>query len=368
MLFSASGVLGIQRFGSEFYYVSRQATCAVFGLALMILISHIPYQKLSPLAAPLLLIQIILVAATQFGPFGHEAQGASRWLRLGPFSFQPSEMARFTVALYLARFLSKPLPLTTDLTQSVGKVLLRIAPVFLLLLLIFKQRDLGTPALLIGVVLGMIFVAGIRLRYFVSLLIAGGAFVTLSMLYSPYRRRRVLAFLDPWADPQGSGFQTLQSFISLYSGKVFGVGIGNGNSKLFYLPEVHTDFIFALIGEELGFVGAILLVLLFGTLIYLMLKSATNAKDAFGKYLGIGLTLSLAIQIAVNLGGVTGTLPVKGLPLPFLSWGRSALLVNLCLMGVFLNIVRQAVVPTETRPAVPTRPQRAGVPPTKPTR
>lgn len=341
MLFSASGVLGVQRFGSEFYYVSRQATCAVFGLAAMILLSRVPYQKFSALAAPLLILQIVLVAATQVGPFAHEAQGASRWLRIGPLAFQPSELARFTVALYLARVLSK---MTTSEPGSapLTTLALRMAPVFLLLFLIFKAPDLGTTALLIGVSLGMIFVAGVRMRYFLGLFAAGAVFITISMLYSPYRRRRLLAFMDPWADPQGSGFQTLQSFISLYSGKFFGVGLGNGNSKLFYLPEVHTDFIFALIGEELGFAGAILLVLVFATLIYLMLKASYAAKDAFGRYLGIGLTLSFAIQIAINLGGVTGTLPVKGLPLPFLSWGRSALLVNLCLMGVFLNIVRQA--------------------------
>ncbi len=350
MLFSASGVLGIQRYGSEFYYVSRQAAIALVGVTLMATLSHFPYQKLSALATPLLFLQIALAAITLYSPLAHQALGATRWIRFGPLSFQPSELARFTVALYLARYLSTPKPPTVQ-----GNVL-RILPVFVLLFLIFRQPDLGTTALLLGVVLGMIFVAGVRLRYFVGFGISIATFVTLAMLYSPYRRRRLLAFLDPWADPQGSGFQTLQSFISLYSGKVFGVGLGNGNSKLFYLPEVHTDFIFALIGEELGFVGAISLVMLFATLIYLMLKTATYARDDFGKYLAIGLTLSFALQIAVNLGGVTGTLPVKGLPLPFLSWGRSALLVNLFLMGVFLNIVRQAQAPSAAPRAAPRPP------------
>jgi cell division protein FtsW len=332
----------VQRHGTEFYYVSRQALCGLFGLALMLVLSRVPYQKLSVIASPLLLLQIILVAMTMLSPLGHEAQGASRWLRLGPLSFQPSEMARFTVALYLARHLSRPA------SPSLSANLLRFAPVSLLLLFIFRQPDLGTTALLLAVIIGMLFVAGLKLRYFAALVFSGAVFVTLSMLYSPYRMRRLTAFLDPWADPQGSGFQTLQSFISLYSGKVFGVGLGNGSSKLFYLPEVHTDFIFALIGEELGFIGAALTIVAFGALVYLMFKSAAYAKEPFGKYLGIGLALSFAIQIAVNLGGVTGTLPVKGLPLPFLSWGRSALLVNLCLMGVFLNIVRQAQPKTAT--------------------
>src|SRR5262249_53346425 len=152
-------------------------------------------------------------------------------------------------------------------------------------------------------------------------------------LHSDYRRRRLIAFLNPWADPQGSGFQAIQSFLSIHSGKLFGMGIGNGNSKLFYLPEVHTDFIFSLIGEELGFLGATLLLALFLYFTYLLFKASSRAPDAFGRYLAFGLSLCLGLQVIINLGGVTGLIPIKGFPLPFLSWGRSALVVNLLMVG-----------------------------------
>lgn len=338
MLFSATGVLGLQRHGSEFYFISRQAACAVIGFLMMIAIAQVRYQLLGRVALPLLLLQIALVGATYVGGIGHFALGATRWLRVGGFTFQPSELAKVTVSIYLAAVLAKhrEAPLTPK-----GWAL-RLAPVGLLLLMILKQPDLGTTVLLTAILLGLLFISGMKLRYCFGLVGVGGAFFLYSMLHSEYRRRRVMAFLNPWADPQGNGFQTIQSLLSLHSGKLFGVGLGNGNSKLFFLPEVHTDFIFALIGEELGFVGAIALLLLFIYFAYLLFRAAFHARDSFGCYLALGLSLSLVLQILVNLGGVTGLLPVKGLPLPFISWGRSALVVNLVVVGILLNIVKQS--------------------------
>ncbi len=340
LLFSATGVLGVQRFGSEFYYILRQSACVAIGLGLMFAVSRVRYQVWARLAYVLLGLQIVLVAATLVSPLSQHAMGASRWLNLRVFSFQPSELAKITVTLYLARILARS---HTEPISARGWAI-ALAPVALLFGLIFRQPDLGTPVLLTIIMLALFFVSGMRPIYFVSLIGSGGALVLYSALHSEYRRRRVLAFLNPWGDPTGNGFQTIQSFLSFHSGRLLGVGIGNGNSKLFFLPEVHTDFIFSLVGEELGFVGAIALLALFAYFSYLLFKASLASADALGRYLAFGLALSIVLQISVNLGGVVGLLPIKGLPLPFLSWGRSALIVDLVVMGILLNIIRQSAI------------------------
>lgn len=340
MLFSATGVLGLQRHDSEFYFVIRQGISAALGLGLLVLFSKVRYQAWGRIAYPLMAAQMLLVAATLFSGLGHHAQGATRWLRIGSFGFQPSEMAKVTVAIYVAHLLALRHQAPLSLKSWIGHG----APLLGLLFLIFRQPDLGTTALLVCMTLGLFFIAGARLAYIFGFLGGGAALLVFSMLHSDYRRRRLFAFLNPWADPQGSGFQTIQSFLSIHSGRLFGVGLGNGNSKLFYLPEVHTDFIFSLVGEELGFVGAIFLLLLFIYFAYLLFRVSFQAKDPFACYLAFGLSLALALQIAVNLGGVTGVVPVKGLTLPFISWGRSALLVNLAMVGILLNIIKQSAI------------------------
>ncbi len=338
MLFSATGIMGVQQHGSEFYYVNRQALCGILGLFFMFLLSRTKYQWWGKLAIPLLLIQLTLNFVTIFTHLGHNAGGATRWLKLGPVQFQPSELAKISVTLYVAYMLST----LQELKASRKFWIVHGGLILLVLFSVFRQSDLGSTVLLSCIILGLFFIGGARTTYLLGVLGAGIGAALFAMLHSEYRRRRVMAFLNPWADPQGSGFQTIQSFLSFHSGKIFGVGIGNGNSKLFFLPEVHTDFIFALIGEELGFVGAITLLVMFAYFGYLLFKASFHAPDNFGKYLGFGLSLSLLLQVSVNLGGVTGILPVKGLPLPFISWGRSALFVNLLMMGILLNIVRQS--------------------------
>ena len=348
ILFSATGVMGLQRYGSEFHYVIRQAICSAVGLAAMVLIARVPHSTWRKIALPGILGQIAIVALTLFSPFAHHAQGASRWLRIGEVAFQPSELSRITVALYVAHLLT---------LRQEGKIRwkhvpVRLLPVVALFALLLRQPDMGTTIQLTLVTASLLFLAGIRLRYFAGAAALGGLAVMYLTLTSDYRRRRLFAFLNPWADPQGSGFQTIQSFMSFLSGKIFGVGLGNGNSKLFFLPEVHTDFIFALVGEELGFVGAIGLCFAFFYLCYLVCLAPSRAKDIFGSYFAFGLALSIVLPILVNLGGVTGLLPVKGLPLPFISWGRSALLVNLLITGLLLSILRGPVTtPSDTREA-----------------
>lgn len=343
-LFSATAVMGIQKHSSEFYYVLRQSGCAIIGLLLMWLISRVPYQRWRALSYPLLFLQITLLIATHVGPFKHFALGATRWLKIGPLLFQPSELAKITVSIFFAALLARhkenPLPLKKWISNG--------APILLTLLLIFRQPDLGTTTLLVIVLIGMLFISGLKISYLISFLGLGSLGFVFSIVQYDWRRRRLFAYLNPWADPQGTGFQTIQSFLSFHSGQLFGTGLGSGNSKLFFLPEVHTDFIFALIGEETGFLGAIILLAMFTYFSYLLFKVSFHSKDAFGCYLSFALALSIALQIVVNLGGVTGLLPVKGLPLPFISWGRSALIVNLALMGILLNIVKSSsIIPTE---------------------
>ena len=338
ILFSATGVPALQRYGSEFYFVSRQAITAIAGFFLMLLLSRVKYQFWYRLAYAFFGIQILLIAATFVPGIGHHAQGATRWIKFQGLLFQPSELAKIAVPLFISRVLAdyKSMPLSSRHIFGVTLSLI------LLLGLIVKQPDLGTTTLLVLTILGTFFIAGLSLMYLLTGFALGGIGFSLALLHYEYRRKRLFAFLNPWADPQGSGFQTIQSFLSFYSGGIFGSGIGNGNSKLFYLPEVHTDFIFALIGEELGFVGAVAVVALFIYFVYLLFRTSFRALEPFACYLAFGLAFLLAAQVAVNLGGVTGLLPVKGLPLPFISWGRSALVVNLAMVGILLNIVRQS--------------------------
>jgi cell division protein FtsW len=338
MLFSATGVLGIQRHSSEFYFLSRQFIGALLGIALMGLISNVRYQFWGRIAYLIIAAQIALVGLTYIPGIGHQASGATRWIKLGPLLFQPSELAKISVSIYLAALLA----LHKRQGVSPKKWIFSLVPVLILLALILKQPDLGTTALLCVMMLGMLFLAGARPVYLVSFIGVGGVAMLVSMLLTDYRRKRLFTFLNPWIDPQGAGFQSIQSFLSFHSGKALGVGLGNGNSKLFFLPEVHTDFIFALIGEELGFVGAFSLLILFVYFAYLCLKICFKARDHFASFLALGLSLSLILQIAVNVGGVTGVLPLKGLPLPFISWGRSALIVNLAVVGILLNILKQS--------------------------
>ena len=338
ILFSASGILGIQRHQSEFYFITRQATAGLAGFVALFVMARLKLSFLRTMAFPILILQICLVALTHLPSFGHAAGGATRWLRIHGFVFQPSETAKIALSIYLARILS------TNQSNPLSKRawVFWMVPVTVLLALIFKQPDMGTTVLLVAMALAMFFVAGIRLTYVLGTIGIGSAGFIVAMLHSDYRRRRFSAFLNPWADPQGTGFQTIQSLISFHSGRLFGTGIGNGNSKLFFLPEVHTDFIFALIAEELGFMGAAILLLTFAYLTYTLFKTSARGPCSFSSLLAFGLALSLSLQICVNLGGVTGLLPVKGLPLPFISWGRSALIANLAMIGILLNIARSS--------------------------
>jgi cell division protein FtsW len=272
-------------------------------------------------------------------PLGQSINGTRRWLRLGPLSFQPVELAKFALVLYLASFLRRREAVLGSFCHGFLPVLLVAGAMAGLTVL---QPDLGNSLALVLLALALAYLAGGRVTHMAAVAAAALPVVALLIALKPYRWRRMVAFMAPWDDPQGSGFQIIQSFLALGSGGLLGRGLGESRQKLFYLPEPYTDFIFAIIGEELGLMGTAAVVALFAALVWRGLRIGARAPDAFGSYLALGLTIMIATQTLVNVGVVTGALPTKGLPLPFISFGGSALLMTLFSTGVLLNISQHA--------------------------
>ena len=339
MVYSASAIVAADRFHDPFFFLKKQLFWAVLGFGCLWGGMLLDYRWLERLVMPLLGLSFALLVLVLVPPFGQSINGTRRWFHLGPVSFQPVELAKFSLVLYLASFLTRRQEIIARFTEGLLPILLVAGSMAALTLL---EPDLGNGLALIILTLAMAYLAGARVRHMVA--IAGCALPAVIALIAmkPYRWRRMVAFMNPWDDPQGSGFQIIQSFLAMGSGGWFGLGLGESKQKLFYLPEPYTDFIFAIIGEELGLAGAALVVGLFAVLIWRGLRIGLRAPDAFGSYLALGLTIMLATQTVVNLGVVTGALPTKGLPLPFVSFGGSALLMTMFSAGVLLNISQHA--------------------------
>ena len=335
MVYSASAIVAADRFHDPFFFLKKQLFWAVLGLGCLWAGMLLDYRWLERLVIPLLVVSFALLVLVLVPPFGQSINGTRRWFHVGPVSFQPVELAKFSLVLYLASFLTRRQEVIARFAEGLLPILLVTGGMAALTLL---QPDLGNSLALIILTLALAYMAGARVLHMAA--IAGCALPVVIALIAmkPYRWRRMVAFMNPWDDPQGSGFQIIQSFLALGSGGWLGVVLGDSKQKLFYLPEPYTDFIFAIIGEELGLVGATAIVALFALLIWRGLRAGLRAPDAFGAYLGLGLTIMLATQTLVNLGVVTGALPTKGLPLPFISFGGSALLMALFSAGVLLNI------------------------------
>ncbi len=326
--------------------VARQATWVAVGALLMVVVMRVDYRAwqhptvintaLGGVFVALLLLVVMKVAGT-----GHDVKGAVRWLGVGSVGIQPSEFAKLAVILFVAKLLSQRMERINDLRSvvvPVGSVLGAMS------LLILYQPDLGTTVSICLVAFSMLFAAGLSLRYIgLSALVATPALYVLVWLV-PYRRARVLAFLDPWADPLGSGFQVIQSLIAVGTGGVFGRGLMEGLQKLRFLPEPHTDFIYAVIAEETGLLGALAVLMALIVIAWRGLRIAANAQDRFGAFLAIGLTTMMAVQGLINISVVLGLLPTKGLPLPFVSSGGSSMLVNLIGLGILLNVSQHAAI------------------------
>lgn len=318
-----------------FYYFKRHAFTMMLGALALYLLYRMNPSTLRRAAVPLLIFSFVLLLMVFVPTIGVTAGGARRWIRLWPTTFQPSELVKLAMVVYLARYLSSP-EYSTDRFRSFVKP---IAVMALFQVVFLKQPDFGATMSLGILTFSLLFISGMRLKYLASVLVLAAP-VVVKLLMEPYRLRRITSFLDPWKDPQGGGFQLIQSFISLGSGGVTGIGLGESKQKLSFLPASHTDFIFCLVGEELGLIGASVVMALFMLLFFRGLAAANKSGDRFHYYLAYGLTLMVSVQALINFAVVTGMVPTKGLPLPFVSYGGSALLVNMAAVGILLRISR----------------------------
>jgi cell division protein FtsW len=317
------------------YYLERQGIYAAIGIVLMVVAQRWDFRRLRPMAPTFVLVALVLLTAVL--AVGPAVNGARRWISAGPAVFQPSEVAKLALAVWAAAYLTrKPAPRTLkELARPIGA----LAGVFAILLLL--EPDLGTAIALMLMLAAVLLVAGTPVGVLVPGIGIMAAVGTIAIWLEPYRRARFFAFLHPTQDPQGIGYQTMQGLISMGSGGVSGVGIGNGIGRLFYLPEAHTDMIFANIGEELGFLGTAGVIAAYGVFAYAGLRIALRCKDPFGKRLATGLTALVCAQAAVNIAAVMGVAPLTGIPLPFLSYGGSSLVVLLASVGILLNIAER---------------------------
>ncbi|MBI5188039.1 MAG: putative lipid II flippase FtsW [Nitrospirae bacterium] len=320
---------------TEFYYFKRHIFTMLIGFGIMFFAYRLKLSTIKKMAVPLLIFSFVLLILVFVPGIGVSANNARRWIRLWPSTFQPSELVKLSMVIFLAKYMSM-LGYRTDSLVSFIKPVLVMA-VFQVVFL--KQPDFGSVISLTLLTFIMLFLSGIRLRYLAYLLVLALP-VIYKLIMEPYRLKRVMAFLDPWKDPQGSGFQLVQSFIALGSGGLTGVGLGKSRQKLAFLPESHTDFIFSLIGEELGFIGVLVVITLFLFLFIKGISIANRSRDRFVYYLAFGLSLMISLQTLINFAVATGMVPTKGLPLPFISYGGSSLFVNMAAIGILLNISR----------------------------
>ena len=345
MIFSASAITAQQMYGHSYIFVARQATWLVLGLLGMFALMKLDYHRLrEPAVVYTVLCAVLVMLVGTF--FLDKSHATHRWIKLGPLNLQPSELAKLAVILYLAWFLDLRRRKATSLEFSkqdfFETILPAVAPIFVCVALIVVQPDLGTSVDVVLIMAAMLFVAGLSWKWLAVGAAAGLPALLLLIMNASYRQARLIAFLHPDSDPQGAGFQLLQSLIAVGSGGFTGVGLMESKQKLFYLPEAHTDFIFAVISEELGFLGATVVIVLFAMYAWRGLRAAFTAPDGFGRMVALGVTAMVLFQALINFAVVLGMMPTKGIPLPFVSYGGSSLLVMLLATGVLLNISQQA--------------------------
>jgi cell division protein FtsW len=338
-------------------YVERQVAYAIIGVALLFVISRVDLERIRLIAPTLVMTALFLCVAVL--AVGARINGARRWITFGPLAFQPSELAKLALVIWTAAYLSRRRPPRTlkELGRPIGLLVLAFAG------LVLVEPDLGTAITLLLVVGAILLVSGTRLPLLGSAYALVFGLAAVAAWTSPYRRDRLLTFLDPWKDPTGAGLQNVQALISLGSGGVFGRGLGQGIEPLYYLPEAHTDMIFAVIGEELGLVGVTLVLMAFCAFAYAGVRLAIACRDPFAKRLAAGITALVCGQAAINMAAAIGVAPLTGIPLPFVSYGGSSLVVMLAAVGVLLNIARnggRAAAQVPDRGRRDGRPRRAG--------
>jgi cell division protein FtsW len=343
MVTSASISIASKETGDVFYYLERQLILTLLGCGAAALLFCIPTRLIERISMPLLIVAVGLLFVVLVPGLGHSVNGSRRWIRLLGFNFQASELARVLVLIYVASYAVRRSEELRGTLSGLAKPLGLLAMIAALLL---AEPDFGAATVLFGTGFGLLFIAGARLRYVVVMMVLAGASFAALAVASPYRLRRVLGFLDPWADQYNSGFQLAQSLIAIGRGQWFGVGLGESVQKLFYLPEAHTDFLFAVLAEELGLIGVVLTLALFVALIWRSFHIARLAQSAgldFAAYLAVGFGLWLGLQAFINIGVNMGVLPTKGLTLPLMSYGRSSLIVTLAWVGMLLRVYHEAL-------------------------
>jgi cell division protein FtsW len=340
MVYSASALVALERFQQPYLFVIRQLMWAVLGIAGLWVAMHVDYRTYRNDAFVWALIAV--VGLTLLGVlFSSPVNGTRRWLGIGGLGIQPSEFAKIVCVFFTALILERRMHRIDELSYSLLPIAIVVGPIVALVLL---EPDFGTAMALVLIVAAMIFAAGLHYRYLIGTLLVVLPAIYVVLVSAPYRRRRLLAFWDPWADPLGDGFQIIQSLIAVGTGGVFGRGLMAGVQKLFYLPEPHTDFIYAVIGEELGLIGATTTLVCFCLIAWRGLRITARAQDAFGAFVALGMTIMIVVQAFVNMSVVLGLMPTKGIPLPLVSAGGSSLVVSLVGMGVLLNISQHETV------------------------
>ena len=339
MIMSASGVRAYNRYGNAHYFFSRQLLFVLAGLLLMFFASRLDYNIYYKYSKIILLIGMLLLTLVIIPGIGRTAGGATRWISLGFFDFQPSEVIKLALIIYISSFVTRKSSKIQDFKKGILPVILIIG---FSAFLIMQQPDMGTAVNIIGFSFIILLVGGMRFKHLFGLSIPGVLLMGYYISSAPYRLNRVQTFLNPWEDPRGSGYHIIQSLLALGSGGLTGVGPGNSRQKFLYLPEPGTDFIFAILGEEFGFIGAAFVIILFGVFAYRGVLIALNARDLFGSLLATGITSMIIIQVLINIGAVTSLLPVTGITLPFISYGGSSLLISLYAVGILFNISRHS--------------------------
>jgi len=339
MVYSTSSIIALKFYQDEYYFLKKELIYAVLGIILILTFARIPYQYLGKKAHLILFLSFLALILVLIPGIGVCIGGSRRWVHFGPLSLQPAEFAKLGLVIYLSYFIYKKQDHIKTLSTGFLPPLIITG---ILSVLVLLQPDFGTTFLLVSLLFILLFIGGARIRYLLLVIIAFGGLGSLLVLKSPYRLERVMTFLDPWKDPTGAGFQIIQSFIAFGTGGVFGQGLGNGKQKLFYLPEAHTDFIFSVLGEELGLLGVLAVISLFSIVIFCGIKISLRSRDLFGTYLSIGIISLIGLQAIVNMGVVMGMLPTKGTTLPFISYGGTSLMVNMIATGILLNISSQS--------------------------
>lgn len=335
MITSSSSVWAEYKFSNPFKFTMHQSLFAIIGVFIMFAVSKVDYKLYYKYANKILLIAIVLLILVLIPGIGIVRNGSRSWFGIGSFGIQPSEIAKVSLIIFVAKYLSKN---DKNMDKIIAYSLPILAIIMFAFLLILLEPDFGSGAIIVLSLIVLIFTSNIKISFFVKLGFLGIIGIVGLILIAPYRMARIVAYLNPWSDPLGSGFQIIQSLYAIGPGGLFGLGLGNSIQKHFYLPEPQTDFIFAIISEELGFIGIVILTTCYIVLFYQVIKLSLCTKDLFGKYLSFGLIIELVLQTLLNLLVVVGLIPVTGVTLPFLSYGGSSLLTCLLMIGIILNI------------------------------